>query len=412
MAIIETRPAAYKKTEFLMQLAKTSGGNKDVRFEYPNSNRQKIEQLGKKVRDYSITAIIPHKNYFILRDLMIAVLESPGKGPLDHPMYGRIENVVVRTFVINETISELGRASIEIEFSIDDNAGAPFSSVDSASEIEALNINLQIALNNDIATKFKVTTNSIGNFRDAQKKLQDITKTIRSAVDSISIITDTVNIISANINSFNDSINLLISLPQDLANSITGLFSTVNGVFSTFESAVITYRSMFDFGDNDTQINLNTTGRIERENNRSAINQVMKISSLGYAYQNTAELISLSISQTAGVNGADPAPVLTTEDIDNVNIILENQYNSVNTDTRFSEEVKREITNLRTASNNLFDSARVDAKKVLTVHTHLRPMSEIAYQYYGNTELTETLIALNNIDNSAFVEGEIKILSR
>ena len=394
MAIIETQIAAYKKVEFLMLTAKTSGGRKDALFEFPNSNKQTVEDLGLKVRSYNMTAVIPHDGYYEKRDALLAVLEEGGVGPLDHPTFGKVENVAARTFVLNERISELGRAEIHIVFAISDDLGTPQKAVNSVSEVDSANETVAEECALDIEDDFAVDTGFAGNFQAAQELLSDVVSTINDAVATVTQVTDQINQFSSQINQFTGQLNQLIALPGQLASSVTNLFSTVNGLFSTVESAYIVYSEMFGFGDDDTPIVQTTAGLSQRAKNRDVINQFMQTSSLGYAYLNAIQI-----------------DFQTTDDIDNVNALLDAQYEKIFANTDFSEDVRRAITDVRTVANQLFDEKRTNTRNVTDIYTRRMPMSEIAYQYYGSTELTDTLLELNNITNGAFVEGSIKILT-
>lgn len=394
MSIIETQPASYKGVEFLMLSATTNGGIKDALFEFPNSNRQTVEQLGLKVRAYSMTAIIPHEDYYNKRDALLAALEEQGSGPLDHPTFGKIEDIVARTFTLNERISELGRAEVQITFAISDDIGIPQKAKNSISEVNQDNNTLSDELNIEIADDFEVDTGLLGNFQDAQDLLNNVGDAFNSVVSTVTAVTTTINQVAAQINDFTNNINTLIGLPGQLANSVSNIFSSINGVTSTFESAFSVYANLFGFGDEDIPINKTTAGLTQRAKNRDVINQVMQTSSLGYAYLNAVQI-----------------EFQTTDDIDALNTLLEDQYEKIIGNDAFSEDAKRAATDVRTIANQLFDAKRLDAKNVIDIYTHRRPMSEIAYQYYGSTDLTDTLLELNNITNGSFVEGDIKILT-
>lgn len=394
MAIIETQSASYKGVDFLMLTAKTSGGRKDALFEFPNSNKQTVEDLGLKVRTHSMTAVIPHDDYYVKRDRLLAALEEGGVGPLEHPTFGKIENVAARTFVLNERISELGRAEVQIVFAISDDLGIPQKAVNSVSEVDSANETVSEECALDIEEDFAVDTGFAGNFQAAQELLSDVASTISDAVATVTQVSDKINQFSSQINQFTGQINQLIALPAQLSSSVTNLFSTVNGLFSTFESAYIVYSEMFGFGDDAIPVVQTTAGLTQRAKNNDVITQFMQTSSLGYAYLNAIQI-----------------EFQTTDDIDIINALLDAQYEKIFANTDFSEDVRRAVTDVRTVANQLFDEKRTNTRKVIEVYTHRMPMSEIAYQYYGSTDLTDTLLELNNINNGAFVDGTIKILT-
>ncbi len=411
MAIIETKPGAYKGVSFLVITSSTAGGRKDVLFEYPNSDRQKIEDLGLRPRAYSMSVIIPHENYLQDRDNLLRALEDGDKGPLDHPFYGKIENVRARSFTITEKLSDLGRAELQITFAVDNDIGIPQKADNAISEASVQNAILNDSIAADIAADYEVDEGFFGNFQDAQDLLNGTADVFADVVSVATAITTEINQYAANINEYSTKINQLVSIPQDLANSVKNIFSTINTLFASVENTFEAFTSgnFFDFGDNDLDIHLTTQGRVQRAQNRDVINQAMQTFSLGYAYLNAAQI-----------------EFQTVDDIDAVNVILEDQYGKIQniqsvavdglaspltTVRGLSSETLTALTDMRTIANKLLDDKRTEARKTVVINTKLMPMSVIAYQYYGNTDLADTLLELNAVKGASFIQGDIKILT-
>lgn len=397
MSIVETKPAAYKGVGFLMISSRIMGGRKDALYEFPNSDKQVVEDLGLRPRSYTVNAIIPHTAYLDTRDNLLRALDDGKKGPLDHPFYGRIENIVARSYTLNETQSELGRAEIEINFAISDDIGVPQKAQNALSEASQKNDALNAALESNLAEKLEVDDGLMGNFKDAQEKMKGVTDTFKEIQGKATAITTKINQYAANVNALSSKINQLIAIPQDLANSVRNIFSTVNTLFASIENTfkAFTDLSFFNFGDNDTTINQTTQGRIQRQKNRDVINETIQAYALGYAYLAAAQV-----------------DFKTSEDIDLSNVILELQYIKIQTAAaQLSAEALTALTDLRTVANALLDDKRTVTRRVITINTKQMPMAVLVYQYYGNTELTDTLLQLNEIKGASFVSGDIKILT-
>lgn len=395
--IIETQPAAYKGIAFPMLTSRIVGGRKDVLFEFPNSDKQIVEDLGPRLRAYSVTAVIPHADYYKMRDDLLRALEDGKKGPLDHAFYGRIENIVVRSWTLNETLTDLGRAELEINFAISDDIGVPQKAQNALSEAAQKNEALNASLETDLAEKMAVDEGFMGNFKDAQEKLAKVGDTFEKIQAKATAITTKINQYSAQVNEFTSKINQLIAFPQDFANSVREIFSTVNTLFSSIENTwkAFTDLSFFDFGDNDADVPPTTQGRVQRQKNRDIINETMQTYALGYAY-----LAAVQID------------FKTSEDIDAANAIMEEQYLKIlSTSVQLSSATLTALTDLRTVANALLDDKRTETRRVITIHTQQMPMAVLAYQYYGSTELTDTLLELNGIKGASFVSGDIKILT-
>ena len=411
MTIVQTKPASYKGVDFLMLVSHIKGGQKDVLFEFPNSNKQQIENLGTRPREFGMSVIIPHSNYIAIRDRLLQVLEDGVKGPLDHPFYGRVENIVARTYTIVERLSDLGRAELEISFAVSDNIGVPQKAKNAISEAAAQNTLLNDSIAGDIAADYDADESFFGNFQDAQELVGGMVDAFDNVHSFAGKITDEINSYASLINTVSTEINQIVAVPQQLADTVLNLFSTVNGLFGTVEAAfdALTSPDFFGFGDNDQDIHQSTQGRVLRAQNRDVVNQAIQSGALGYAYLNAAQI-----------------DFQTTGGIDSVSILLEDQYSKIqgaqgvatvglatpiNTVRGVSRQTLIALTDLRTITNKLLDDKRIEARKVVTINTRRMPMAVLAYRYYGNTDLTDTLLALNEIKGATFVQGDIKILT-
>lgn len=411
MAIIETKPAAYKGVSFLMITSSTTGGRKDVLFEFPNSSKQTIEDLGLRPRAYTMRAIIPHENYLEQRDNLLRALEDGEKGPLEHPFYGRVENIVARPYTINERITDLGRAELELSFAVSDDIGVPQKAQNAISEAAQLNSVLADSVTADIAEDFEVDESFFGNFQAAQTLLTDVADVFNEVTSFATAVTTQINQYAANINAFTTQINQLITIPQDLANSMKNIMSTIDSLFGSVDATLnaFTNPAFFDFGDSDAAIPQTTQGRVQRAQNKDVINQSMQVFAIGYAYLNVAQV-----------------EFQTVADIDAVSNVLETQYKKILsaagvsvsglasppvTVSGVSDATLTAMTNLRTVANALLDDKRTVARKTITINTKQMPMSVIAYRYYGSTDLTDTLLELNAVKGASFIKGDIEILT-
>lgn len=411
MAIVETKPAAYKGVSFLMITSRTTGGRKDALFEFPNSNKQTIEDLGLRPRSYTMSAIIPHEDYLEQRDNLLRALEDGEKGPLEHPFYGRVENIVARPYTINERITDLGRAELELSFAVSDDIGVPQKAQNAISEAAQLNTVLADSVAADITEDFEVDESFFGNFQAAQALLTDVAGVFTEVTSFATALTTQINQYSANINAFTTQINQLIKVPQDLANSVKNIMSTIDSLFSSVDATfdAFTNPAFFDFGDSGVSIPQTTQGRVQRAQNTDTLNQSMQVFTIGYAYLNAAQI-----------------EFQTVDDIDAVSNVLETQYKKILsaagvsvsglasppvTVRGVSDASLTAMTNLRTITNALLDDKRTVARKTITINTKQMPMSVIAYRYYGSTDLTDTLLELNAIKGASFIKGDVRILT-
>lgn len=392
--MIDLKTARYKGVEFLFSDMPTTGGNRLIKYNFPGSDKQAIERQGKLPRSFTITAVIPHENYYTARDNLIRVLEDGDKGVLTHPTFGDIENVYSGKYTLTEKLSEIGRGEIVIQFEVDDSPGIPQLSGNLAAQVEELNTQLSDQLTTDFASKFLVSLGFTGNFSDAIDNINNVADSMNEVFSFAEPLADQANDFRNSVNAFKGSIGNLIQTPADLAGEISGLFESIGQLFETPEITFGAFKSLFGFGDDDPIVKSNTLGRIQRNDNRAATRVMMKTQALGYAYLNASQ-----------------SSYMTTEELDSTNEALENQYVQIRESEAITNDALEILDRLRVQGQAVLDEVRVNTKTVITVETRLIPLSVLVYSYYGSTDLVETIAELNNINQNAFVEGSIRILS-
>lgn len=291
MALLDQlSPASYKGAPFLVNRVSTSGGRKTVQHDFPNSNIQVIEDLGLSPREYRISAIIAEPNYIQKRDTLLKALEEGGKGVLVHPFYGRIENIVARTFTLNEDVSRLGDTVVEIVFSPSETDGLPTQSINTVSQISTLSGIVSGNMVSDIADLFKVTNTFQGNFAAAASKLNDVASAFGINAQLPTVSASQINKYNSLVNNFESSINTLIGNPTELAADIQEIFVEFPKLYTTATQQTDALALFFDFGDSDNTINPTTAGLIERKQNNDVLNNAMKTFALSEAYISSAEI--------------------------------------------------------------------------------------------------------------------------
>ena len=396
--MIDLKTCRYKGVEFLFDSMPTTGGNRLVKFNYPGSDKQSVERQGKAPRTFTITAIIPHDDYYRNRDELLRVLDDGLAGTLSHPTFGEIENIINGVYTLTEKITELGRATITIPFEVDDAKGIPVQSEELTTQVQAESIALNDQIEVDLDIGYEVEPNNTGNFADAETNLGGIVSELNIAADSAAKITSKAAEYKKTLKEFNDNIRSFIREPvtgkDKLSSSIVGLFTEIGSLFDIPADAYAAYKKVFDFGNEDVAIKENTFGKIERSKNRKLIKANVKAQSLSFAY---VEAVQIDYE--------------TTDDLDIVQNELETQYLDIRNNQLMSNEALEHLDILRVVALKALDDARVGTRRIITIETKRRPLSVLIYAFYGNTDLMDVIADINNIKQNAFVEGEIKILS-
>lgn len=396
-------PASYKGVSFLATSFPTAGGRKIVKHSYPNSDKQNIEDLGLIPRSYSMQIVITDANranpsesgfYIINRDALLAKLEDGEAGKLTHPLYGDIENVKVGPYTINENLTELGECKISVTFEPSEGTGIPEQLSSSLNTIEVSNAVTMAALNANVAANYETTVSFPSSYTDSLNKLNAVAAGVTDAINFVQQQADKINALSAEIQNFQNNITSLVRAPQAFADSITSLFDTINNTYPTIDATINVFAQLFDFGDDDVELNQNTASRIERAKNQKIVNDTIQTAALSYAYFNASQLT-----------------FNTVDEIDEQAAILEAQFQKLIVSTGMDDNSKQALRDMRVNVQTFFENQKLVTQQVITVFTHPTSSRLLAYQYYGSSDQGEQIAELNNTSEPNFLTGDVQVLT-
>ncbi len=66
---------------------------------------------------------------------------------------------------------------------------------------------------------------------------------------------------------------------------------------------------------------------------------------------------------------------------------------------------------MRLLVQQFLDEQRTILKQIITVHTYTTSARLLSFQYYAETDSALDIIALNDITDVSFVEGDVEILT-
>lgn len=391
--LIQLKKYSYRGINLLFIDTNTTGGNRLVKYNYPGSDKQSIERQGKAPRSFSVTTIIPNENYESTRANLIRVLEDGNKGVLTHPYWGDIENVIPGGYSLNEKLSELGRASISIQYEIDDAEGIPIESGSLQTLTEYESILLGTVSADDIKENYNVISGFIGNFTDAIESTQNIADEFSVASERATQIEDQSPVFYEAVDNFERDITTNIKDPDALADDISNLFDELNNLYDTALKRLIVLKSLFLFGWNDPVIIVTTAGLRNRKNNRDILRSAIRTQALAFAYTNAVQV-----------------EYDTTDELDLIQSELETQYLTIRNDELVANDVQEQLDRTRVQAIKTLDNVRVTTNQIITINTARKPLSVLLYQWYGNTDLYDVITELNDVHQNAFVEGDVKLL--
>lgn len=107
--------ATFRGVPFEVPDDEMEGGRRNATHEYPGRDEGHTEDMGRKVRSFSVEGFVVGDDYMARRDRLIEALEAGGVGLLVHPQYGRME-VNVDSFRVVHSIKSMRTSMFRIQF--------------------------------------------------------------------------------------------------------------------------------------------------------------------------------------------------------------------------------------------------------------------------------------------------------
>jgi len=383
----ELKAPNFRGVPYLYRGTAETHGFKTAEHIYPGSDNVIVEQLGLVPRKFRMAIQITFEN----RDAFDVALNTPGNGTLVHPLYGNFL-VKVSEYTKDDRMDVLGLYDYSVEFTVEVGIITPTGGSISPSLI-----------NQDREALFESNTVFMGeSLAEAQSNLnfglnrnivlQGIAgQTLLLLDDILGSVSRVVNVQNSDLNAeIEDLTDTLISaIAENTINqSLNDIFNVLDLVADTARDRYLVARELFGFGDDQTDIVTNQA----LMDSTDTINAGSQVFSCALAYDNA---IAIDFGNQ--------------EELDEVIGQLDEQFNSLVNGGLIDSDTRLSLIKLRTDAMKFFGT--LDLRSVFDFSTTLVPSTVLAYRLYGSTELSDQLVALNQAHNTAFIEGDIKVLS-
>lgn len=226
-------PGSFRGVPFEIERASTSGAPKRVVHEYPQSDRNDVEYLGKGPRRFTLQFFVFTHDNFDARNAMEDALDDNSPGELIHPYRGTLQVAVEQNWTAEESKDANGKVTFNVSFIIDQVPTLPAASIDSQALTESLADAAELAVQDDFATSFDVA--GVTDTELSLSTLTDTVKSIGAAVDAAYLAVDATytQLLTAALDPLAGARSLLsdiINLPGEVAARISGLIGNITRV--------------------------------------------------------------------------------------------------------------------------------------------------------------------------------------
>ncbi|QBY56156.1 DNA circularization protein [Cupriavidus oxalaticus] len=217
------RPASFRGVPFQVDGEKTPVGRRTVLHEYPQRDVPFAEDMGRRTRQYTLTAFLIGADCLEQRDALLKALETPGAGELVHPWYGTLKVTAGDCEVSHERL-EGGVVRCTLEFVEAGELVFPSGKANTGKQASAAADTVLAAGTG----RFDEAMAQINRTRVAASGLvKGMTGLYSTLQQQVRPITDAIGGVDA-------FIGMLIGAPSQLTGLITGVLANAGGAFNAF----------------------------------------------------------------------------------------------------------------------------------------------------------------------------------
>lgn len=388
--------ASFRGVEFHFRTAGASLGRRNVVHQYPWRDEVFVEDMGRKLREFTLEAFVLGDDYLAWRDRLEAACEKSGPGELLHPTRGRM-TVAVQECRPTESIDQRGLAGFSLTF-IEagpvDMAGLSVR-VDTPSVVDAKgDAAITATLNDFTAGSLPVGPGGFDVLNQPPFVEADALSTITGALDEVTatvrdMLPDMTLLPALNTaaRSITNRLTDLLRIPTDLA---AELADQVAGIRLVALAPLMAYQALaklFNFGNAGPAILRTTPARIVQGDNRLSVQALVRRCALVEAAKASARI---------DYSSRDEALVVR----DNLVARLEAEA------ATSSDDVYLALVDLRTAVVDDIGARSVNLPRLATYTPQATlPAVVLAWRLYGDPLRDGEIVARNQIRHPGFVPG-------
>jgi prophage DNA circulation protein len=412
--------ASFKGVPFLFKQSSVSSGRLTVDYQYPYRELQQSKDMGAAIRVYSldVSTFGLGDDYNQNRKRLIEAFQSSGDGVFIHPIDGSVR-AQIESFTINESIAKLGVAEFNVTLKATSLPQYPIIADSGKSNVDNI-----FQKNLDILKKaFEDIWSGVIKFEDEINKYTNYIDQLANGFENVTnLVTTSKNVLTPFKNSLKnlkDQASESAVNPKKLSTNILDVFDKMKDLSENTTDRSNMNTSFFNY-ESTGKVDIKTVSSVNIEKNRKSLDMFINLVALTYEYLNTS-----NITYTIENNIQTQSKVLDNQYYKSLN---NNYYESLSYDTGvpnptsfnitltltrnsiINENDISSITANRDYVSSYLNAQLTNSKRVTTIKVYNDSLIALVYRLYGNLDLYETILSLNQIANPSYLNGEVKIL--
>tara|TARA_R110000744_G_scaffold196160_4_gene315391 strand:+ start:6214 stop:7581 length:1368 start_codon:yes stop_codon:yes gene_type:complete len=440
----------YKSATWFADSFKTKGGTITATQKIINSSKQNVAELGIEQNEFTIDGFIAaspiseadlaeaekrEDDYIDVRDEVIKVLNSPGRGTLTHPTFGVVDNVKAVSWSLDESsVSSPGIGKLSVKFVISNaiNPDAPailgeivgpetFTAAFEELLAEPLDISAEVpgselvelsflqSLGLDALEAILAAADFVSGlisaildstiFTAIVSVVEAVSKAFDTVMGFVEFATDQIDKVSAIVSSFAATIGELAAIPGLLVASITNVFGVINSAVTSAISGFKAMTSFFSFGWVSDIDPFSAFGSGTKQS-QAVIANTQNI--------NTNVNCNALLAAYTQVTGLD---MRTLDELDEIEATLDSQYEGIMLNGNLDLGIVQTVKETRDSMRIYLENRRLNAARVIEIDTRITSARTLSYRLYG-TDFDSNNIADLNLSNGISMSGRLKVFSQ
>lgn len=371
------RQSSFRDAIFFVDSIDGTFGRRVVTHEYPQRDDPYSEDLGRRARQFTVSAYLVGIDYQLQRDALIEACELPGAGQLVHPYMGTL-TVVCTGVTVRERRQDGGYCEISLSFTEDGKNQFPAAIANNSSAVSSAADALQAQASTDFVDTFDI----LGTPEFVREELAEVGNTLTAPFDSlIATATD----LATDVLALRRDMLALMNEPEELADRFLGTIRRVTASAGSNKSSSKTLRDLTNSGQTITDVPQTTGTRVKQATAQSAM---------------VAMVEQMALAEQARVT---------------VDRSYDSYQEAVDARAAFGDDLDAKA---ETASDDAYVAMTALRAKVMAalpdpklpeVQT-IRPRQTIpaivlAYQLHGDPERDTDIVDRNNVNHPGFLPG-------
>lgn len=232
------RESTFRGVPYLYQESERAGGRRLSLNEYPRQDTPYVEDLGRKAREWTLTAYVFGLDYMDRRDALIDALEKQGTGEWLHPREGSVW-VQVDSYSLSESTKDGNLATFNVRFIESGKQGLPGAIDNTVHQVTVASKRVRQVVEQSLAENLDVTSGltletAVQTIEQASEALAQVNGVIDAAIAPVSQIAariETIGIQAAD----------LLRSPADLVASMADVQFSLYGAYNDIRSVLRIY---------------------------------------------------------------------------------------------------------------------------------------------------------------------------